>query len=46
MLPTKFRSFGQVVTEKKIFRDRPIRNKNYLWRPCLLSKSGWYEQFS
>ena len=35
MLPTKFRSFGQVVSEEKIFRNRPIRNKNWLWQPCL-----------
>ena len=44
MLPTKFwlrcflpsfGSFGQAVSEKKIFKNRPIRNKNYLWRPCL-----------
>ena len=31
-----FGSFGQVVSEEKIFRNRPIRNKNCLWRPCLL----------
>ena len=31
-----FGSFGQAVSEEKIFRNRPIRNKNYLWRPCLL----------
>ena len=31
-----FGSFGHVVSEKKIFRNRPIRNKNCLWRPCLL----------
>ena len=31
-----FGSFGKVVSEKKIFRNRPIRNKNCLWRPCLL----------
>ena len=30
------RSFGQAVSEKKIFRNRPIRKKNCLWRPCLL----------
>ena len=30
-----FSSFGQVVSEK-IFRNRPIRNKNCLWWPCLL----------
>ena len=32
-----FGSFDQVVTEEKIFRNRPIRNKNCLWRPCLLT---------
>jgi hypothetical protein len=26
---------GEVVSEEKIFRNRPIRNKNCLWRPCL-----------
>ena len=31
-----FRSFGQAVSEEKIFRNRPIRNKNCLWRPFLL----------
>ena len=31
-----FISFGQAVSEQKIFRNRPIRNKNCLWRPCLL----------
>ena len=36
MHPTKFHSIGQVVSEKKIFKNRPIRNKNCLWRPCLL----------
>jgi hypothetical protein len=25
----------QFVSEKKIVRNRPIRNKNFLWRPCL-----------
>jgi hypothetical protein len=28
--------FGKVVSEEKIFRNQPIRNKNCLWRPCLL----------
>ena len=28
--------FGQVVSEEKIFKNRPIRNKNCLWWPCLL----------
>ena len=31
-----FGSFGHVVSEDKIFRNRPIRNKNRLWWPCLL----------
>ena len=31
-----FSSFGQAVSEEKIFRNRPIRNKNCLWLPCLL----------
>ena len=30
-----FGSFGQVVSEEKIFLNRPIRNKNCLWWPCL-----------
>jgi hypothetical protein len=29
-------SFGQAVSEEKIFKNRPFRNKNCLWRPCLL----------
>ena len=32
-LPT-FSSFGPVVSEK-IFKNRPIRNKNCLWRPLM-----------
>jgi hypothetical protein len=31
-----FGSFGQSVSEEKIFKNRPIRNKNCLWQPCLL----------
>ena len=31
-----FGSFGKVVSEEKIFRNRPIRNKNCQWQPCLL----------
>ena len=27
----------KVVSEEKIFRNRPIRNKNCLWRPSLLT---------
>ena len=34
-----FGSFGHVVSEEKIFRNIPIRNKNRLWRPCLLMES-------
>jgi hypothetical protein len=29
-------SFGQAVSEEKIFRNRPTRNKNWLWQPCFL----------
>ena len=29
-------SFGQAVSEQKIFENRPIRNKNCLWWPYLL----------
>ena len=32
-----FGSFGKVVSEVKIFRNRPIRNKNCMWWPCLLT---------
>ena len=31
-----FGSFGQAVSEEKIFKNRPIKNKNCLWWPCLL----------
>ena len=31
-----FGSFGQAVSEEKIFKNRPIRKNNCLWRPCLL----------
>ena len=31
-----FGSFGQAVSKEKIFKNRPIRNKYCLWRPCLL----------
>ena len=31
-----FGSFDQTVSEKKMFRNRPIRNKNCLWQPYLL----------
>ena len=32
----RFGPFGQAVSQQKIFRNRPIRNKNCLWWPCLL----------
>jgi hypothetical protein len=28
--------FGQAVSEEKILKTWPIRNKNCLWRPCLV----------
>ena len=31
-----FGSFGKAVSEDKIFRNRPIINKNCLWQPYLL----------
>jgi hypothetical protein len=31
-----FGSFGRAVSEEKMFRNGPIRNKNHLWWPCLL----------
>jgi hypothetical protein len=35
--PPNCGSFGKAVSEKKIFRNRPTRNKNCLWQPCLLT---------
>ena len=32
-----FGSFGKAVSEEKIFKNRPTRNKNCLWQPCLLT---------
>ena len=32
-----FGSIGKAVSEEKIFRNLPIRNKNCLWWPCLLT---------
>ena len=32
-----FGSFGQAVSQEMIFKNRPIRNKNCLWWPCLLT---------
>jgi hypothetical protein len=36
LLPS-FGSFDQAVTEEKNIRNRTFRNKNCLWRPCLLT---------
>jgi predicted GIY-YIG superfamily endonuclease len=30
-------SFGQTVSEEKNLKNQPIRNKNRLWWPCLLT---------
>ena len=32
----RFGPFGQTVSEQKIFRNRPFRNKNCLWQPHFL----------
>jgi hypothetical protein len=32
-----FDSFGKAVSERRFFRNQLIRNKNCLWRPCLLT---------
>jgi hypothetical protein len=32
-----FDSFGQTVSQEKNLKYQPIRNKNRLWRPCLLT---------
>jgi hypothetical protein len=39
-----FDSFGKVVSEEKIFRNRPIRNKNGLWWPCFVNVSDLNKQ--
>jgi hypothetical protein len=31
-----FGTFGQTISEEKNFYIQPIRNKNRIWRPCLL----------
>jgi hypothetical protein len=30
-------SFGNTVSEEKNLKNQPIRNRNCLWRPCLLT---------
>jgi hypothetical protein len=38
MLPTKFRFIlAKRFQRKSFFRNQPIRNKNWLWQPCLLT---------
>jgi hypothetical protein len=37
MLPTKFRFIWPSGSEERIFLNQPIRNKNFLWQPCLLT---------
>jgi hypothetical protein len=32
-----FGSFGQAVSEEKNFKNKPIRKKSRMWRPCLLT---------
>ena len=36
ILPS-FGSFGKAVSRGRSFRNQPIRNKNCLWWPCLLT---------
>jgi hypothetical protein len=36
MPPTKTRFIWPAVSEEKSFKNWPIRNKNWLWPPCLL----------
>jgi hypothetical protein len=36
MLLSSFGLFDQTVSEEKNLKNQPIRNKNRLWRPCLL----------
>jgi hypothetical protein len=37
MNPTKFRFIWQSGFREDFFRNQPIRNKNFLWQPCLLT---------
>ena len=43
---SNFGSFGQPVSEKKIFLgNRPIKNKNCLWWPCFLTDRDKMSKF-
>ena len=44
--PPSFGSFGQAVSEDKIFRNWATRNKNRLWRPCLLTNQNEMRNFN
>ena len=35
-----FGAFYQAVSEEKIFKSQPMRNRNCQWRPCLLMDRG------
>ena len=35
-----FGSFGKEISQGNIFKNRPLRNKNCLWQPCLLMDRG------
>jgi hypothetical protein len=37
MIPTKFH-LAKWFQRRRFFRDQQIRNKNGLWRPCLLTE--------
>ena len=37
MLTTEFRFIGPSGFRRTFFRNQPIRNKNCLWRPCLIT---------
>ena len=37
MFPTKFRFIWQSGVGRRFLKNRPIRNKNCLWWPCLLT---------
>jgi hypothetical protein len=39
---SSFGSFGQMVSEEKNLKIQPIRNKNHMWRPCLLTGRNEY----
>ena len=47
MLPTKFRFiWPNGFRGEDFFRNQPIRNKNGLWRPCLLTDRDEMSDFN